>query len=202
MYVKNALSLSAIVLFLTFQTPYSAGSEQETASNSTATSDNQKGAFKNASAADIAWRDKYLPLAIEWAQQLLNSNSEKGRALTASEIEAAKRVGVLYPENVRIIRLDRIPLPEKGQLAEVMIPFGITPENVRGLTIDNLIFIDTDLSAMRDGFPTIVQHELVHVAQYEQMGIKAFLSDYFLALRVMGPIGIPLEIEAYKKQSI
>ena len=46
MHIKNALPLSLIVLFLTFQTNCLAASQQEIASGDTVASDNQVDEFK------------------------------------------------------------------------------------------------------------------------------------------------------------
>lgn len=73
-----------------------------------------------------------------------------------------------------------------------------------GVTVGRTIyFMDSE------AHPTLLRHELVHVAQYEQYGVVGFLIRYlfhYLKGRVQGLShwdayrAIPFEIEAYEKE--
>jgi len=154
----------------------------------------------SASAEDIAWRDQYKPHAVNWARDMIAASADNGRPLTKEETATARKVGVSHPDTVRVIMVDRIPLPETGPFAEAIKPFGLIPENVSGLTVGPIIFVDRS-GELPFPFTTVLQHELVHVAQYEKLGLDGLYSEYLLALRVVGPRAIPLELEAYEKQS-
>ena len=156
--------------------------------------------FDSASAEDMAWRNQYKPHAVKWARDMITVYAGDGRPLTEEETATARKVGVSHPETVRVVMIDRIPLPEAGPFAEAINPFGVISENVSGLTVGPIIFIDGS-GKLPFPFATILQHELVHVAQYEKLGLDKLYSEYLLALRVVGPRAIPLELEAYEKQS-
>lgn len=149
----------------------------------------------SASDDDIRWRDEHLPHALEWIAQTIQTYAGKGRALMPREVEIARKVGVAQPDLVRVHFVDRIPLPEQGKIAEALNSFGFDADRIRGMTMEYTIFINAELT------DTLLQHELVHVAQYEHFGRKGFFSEYLLALKVLGPRGVPFEIEAYTKQS-
>jgi len=134
-----------------------------------------------------------LPLACEWAEVQERHILEKGVALTKDQIEDAKRVGVSYPEKVRLLKVYQIPLPEHPDLrAAVKITQLISPKSI-GLTLRYGIFIRSDLWGDR---PLIV-HELVHTLQYEKLGgFLPFLQKYLEEYLTVGYSDAPMEQEA------
>ena len=53
-----------------------------------------------------------LPLASEWAEAKEKVVLKHGDPLSISQIEDAKRVGVIHPERVRIFKVPQIPFPK------------------------------------------------------------------------------------------
>ena len=60
-------------------------------------------------------RDQFaliLPLASEWAEAKEKVVLKNGDPLSNSQIEDAKRVGVIHPGRVRIFKVPQIPFPK------------------------------------------------------------------------------------------
>ena len=52
---------------------------------------------------------------------------------------------------------------------------------------------------IRAGREYILPHELIHVRQFEEMGVESFMKRYMLELEVMGSRSAPLEVQAYNE---
>jgi hypothetical protein len=136
-----------------------------------------------------------LPLASEWAEAKEQVVLKNGDPLSKSQMEDAKRVGVIHPERVRIFKVPQIPFPKHPVLKSATEATQlITPATV-GLTLRYGIFIHSDFSDDR----CLIVHELVHTSQYEKLGcILPFLRKYLLELIKVGYPEAPLEQEAIK----
>ncbi len=100
-----------------------------------------------------------------WVEQQEHIILKSGVALTDEQQADAKRIGVTYPERVRLLRVQAIPSP----------PIPNAPKDVRGLAARYGIFIRANCWGKR----RIVVHELVHTMQYERLGgIRQFLDPY------------------------
>jgi hypothetical protein len=53
-----------------------------------------------------------LPIASEWTEAKERGVLKHGVPLSNSQIEDAKRVGVIHPERVRIFKVPQIPIPK------------------------------------------------------------------------------------------
>jgi len=136
-----------------------------------------------------------LPLASEWAEAKEKVVLKNGDPLSNSQIEDARRVGVIHPEKVRIFKVPQIPFPKHPVLkAATEATQLITPSTV-GLTLRYGIFIHSDFSDDR----CLMVHELVHTSQYEKLGgILPFLRKYLLELIKIGYPEAPMEQEAIR----
>ncbi len=76
---------------------------------------------------------------------------------------------------------------------------------ISAMTLPNRIFIDPAVMASRSGPGSLLVHELIHVRQWEELGVIRFLWRYlstYLAGRLRGQghraayLAIPLEVEA------
>jgi len=136
-----------------------------------------------------------LPLATEWTEAKEKVALKHGIPLSKSQFEDAKRVGVIYPEKVRIFKVPQIPMPKHPVLrAAVEATQLITPSTV-GLTLRYGIFIHSNFSDDR----SLIVHELVHTSQYEKLGgFLPFLRKYLLQLINIGYPEAPMEQEAIK----
>ena len=136
-----------------------------------------------------------LPLAAEWAEAKEQVVLKNGVPLSDSQMDDARRVGVIHPEKLRIFEVPQIPLPKhpvlKAAAEETQL---ITPSTV-GLTVRYGIFIHSDFSDDR----YLMVHELVHTSQYEKLGgFLPFFRKYLLQLINIGYPEAPMEQEAIK----
>jgi hypothetical protein len=136
-----------------------------------------------------------LPLACEWAEAKEKVVLEYGALLSGSQIEDAKRVGVVHPEKIKIYTVPQIPMPKhpilKAAAEETQL---ITPDTA-GLTLRYGIFIHSGFSDNRG----LIVHELVHTSQYEKLGgFLPFLRKYLMECITIGYPEAPMEQEAIR----
>jgi len=136
--------------------------------------------------------EKLLPLACQWAEEQERVILQRGVMLTGS-LAQARDVGVAHPEQVRLLRVDAIPIPEHPELAVAAVATGLISATTAGLTLRYGIFIRSDCW----GQGRLVKHELVHTSQYERLGgFKPFLKAYLGECLTIGYPNGPLEMEA------
>ena len=137
--------------------------------------------------------DGLISLAAQWAQSQEAVILQKGIPLTEQEISDAKLVGVAHPEKIRLLKVDKIPVPDNPVLRQAAETTGFICPATAGLTVRYGIFIHTDYWGDRD----IIAHELVHASQYERLGgFREFLEKYLLECIELGYPDNPLEQEA------
>lgn len=116
-----------------------------------------------------------LPLACAWAVGQERAILRSGVALSESQLADAREVGVAKPERVRLLRVAQIPVPTAPALAAAARATNLINPLTHGLTFRYGIFIRSDCWNQR---PLLI-HELVHTAQYEQLGgFEGFLRPY------------------------
>ena len=136
-----------------------------------------------------------LPLASEWAEAKEKVALKNGVPLSTSQMEDAKRVGVTYPEKVRIFKVPQIPLPKHPVLKAAAEETQLITQTTVGLTVRYGIFIHSDFSDDR----YLIVHELVHTSQYEKLGgFLPFFRKFLLQLINIGYPDAPMEQEAIK----
>ena len=134
-----------------------------------------------------------LPLACAWAEEQEGHILREGVPLSAGQIVDAKRIGLAYPERVRLRVVDEIPLPENPALRAAAEATALISPLTAGLTLRYGIFIQSDYWCHR----RLVVHELAHVAQYERLGgFRPFLQQYLFECLTIGYPEAPLEQEA------
>lgn len=140
-----------------------------------------------------------LPLACAWAAEQERAILRSGTALTDSQLEDARRVGVAEPERIRLLRVNEIPTPTHPALATAASATGLISPLTAGLTLRYGVFIRADCWGQR----SLVAHECVHTMQYERLGgFEGFLRPYLL--ECITPPGYPygpLEQEAKRLQN-
>lgn len=118
-----------------------------------------------------------LPFAVEFAEQHETLVLRRGEPLSEARLADAKQAGVQYPEKIRIMAVDELPLPKLEEALYIAKRMGLFQSNSAALTLRYGIYLRKEFWVDR---LTLV-HELVHVAQYERMGgIKPFLEAYLL----------------------
>src|SRR4029077_803261 len=107
-----------------------------------------------------------LPLAVRWVSQQEQKILGAGVALDESQVTDARLMGVVYPERVRLLRVDQVPLPANRLLRWVAKRRRLISSDTAGMALRYGIFIWSDCWQMR----RLIAHECVHTAQYERLG--------------------------------
>jgi len=133
-----------------------------------------------------------LPAAIAWVEQQENEIITQGKPLSESEHRIARNVGVTYPERIRILFVERLPLPDDLQLRQIALNAGLLGPNMIGLTLGHGIYICSRHNSTR-----LLSHECRHVYQYEQAGsIAAYIPKYLREIAEFGYANAPYEKDA------
>ncbi len=115
-----------------------------------------------------------LPVVWRWARWHANVIAQSGSPLDANGLAAARRAGVKHPERVRTLVVKCVP---------PCVPFGLRALAARccrgatataGMALGYGIYLRADQVGRCD----LLLHELVHTAQYERLGFRAFLKIY------------------------
>jgi hypothetical protein len=135
---------------------------------------------------------RLLPRAVAWAEAVTADVATRGTALNARRLADARAVGVLRPENIRVLMVDRLPLPADPELRTAAVQTGLLGPTMAGLTPGYAILICHGHMSRR-----LLCHECRHVAQYEQAGsIASFLPAYLSSIVQFGYWSCPFEQDA------
>ena len=138
-----------------------------------------------------------LPFACTWAQRQELSILKMGFPLSPGQMTLAKRLGILYPERIRLRAVSQVP-PLNWLLRRVGEKLGVVSGQTIGMALRYGIFIREE----HWGDQRLLVHELAHVTQYERLrGFRGFLKQYLEECINPGyPLG-NLEQEAKKAES-
>lgn len=140
-----------------------------------------------------------LPLACPWAESQEAIILKNGIALTDSLINDALKIGIAYPDRIRILYVPQILLPNHPVLYNACVETGLINPSTIGLTLRYGIFIQSNYVNDRK----LICHELGHVAQYERLGgFHPFLQQYLNEVLKFGYPNNPMELEAVEKSKI
>jgi len=122
--------------------------------------------------------EELLPLAYEWAKETEEFVLARGAPLGPRHMADARSAGVKDCSKIRVLVVDRIPLPDKKELAEAARRSGIITHDTRCVGFGHAVIIRADSWADRE----LLLHNLVHVAQCERSGgleqwVRQYLSD-------------------------
>ncbi len=140
--------------------------------------------------------DRLFPRVLAWYEAVEAGLLPGGRPLTAQEIEVARKVGVQDPSKVRVVVLEKFPMPADPELLVEAERYGLSSHFEGGRTNGYVIMLKPWLAEDK----TVLAHELVHVGQHDRMGRAAFLRRYLIEMEVLGYARSPMELEAYAKQ--
>ena len=119
--------------------------------------------------------ERLAPLAYQWAKKQEAYILKHGIPLAPGQIADARRGGVQDPARIRMLVVDRIPLPDEAELAEAAQRAQIITDASRGVAIGYGIIIRADSWQNRE----LLLHQLVHVAQCERSGgLEPFVAEY------------------------
>lgn len=147
--------------------------------------------FLRAAAARLA-AAILMPLVHRWILRHERKIRRKGRPLTRAERAGARDIGLTDSGRVRILVVDRIPLPA-GWLRRRIARFSpVVLADPVALTAGHGIYLCRSRQEQR----VVLRHELAHVRQYERLGQRAFLRRYIRDCLLEGYHDSPLEREA------
>jgi hypothetical protein len=119
-----------------------------------------------------------LPLAYEWAKKQEEVVLARGNPLGARHAADARLAGVKASDRVRVLVVDRIPVPDDPVLAEAARRIGIITKDTRCVGFGHALIIRADAWNDRE----LILHNLVHIAQCERTGgleqwVRSYLTD-------------------------
>lgn len=133
-----------------------------------------------------------LPLATWWVGRQERRILKEGVEMTLEEKKWAGSVGVTDVDRVRLLYVREVPMPG-SPIINFLADLFKSPVTPIGLAARYGIYLSND--SKND--PSLLVHELVHVAQYERLGgIKPFLSQYLHECMKDGYWNAELEHEA------
>lgn len=94
--------------------------------------------------------DEIMPLACHWVQMREKEILDKGIPLTEDLIKSAKNLGVNHPDKVRIMLVNKIPMPDDPLLQAACRETGLISDNTAGLTLCYGIYVRKDYQADRN----------------------------------------------------
>ncbi len=122
--------------------------------------------------------ENLLPLAYHWVKAQEEFVLARGNPLGPRHAHDANLVGVQDCARVRVLVVDRIPLPENPELAKASKRMGIITEDTRCVGFGHALIIRVDAWNDRE----LILHNLIHIAQCERCGglaewVRQYLRD-------------------------
>src|SRR3984893_4712578 len=122
--------------------------------------------------------ESLLPLAYQWAKAQEDYVLSRGAPLSARHMADARLAGVQDCARVRVLVVERIPMPDDPALAEAARYTGIINLDTRCVGFGHALIIRADSWGDRE----LVLHNLVHIAQCERSGgleqwVRQYLGD-------------------------
>lgn len=154
--------------------------------------------YANPPHALIEHIDQILPAAEQFALKNESEALESGKPLTEEQLFMASQIGLKDPKSVRVYYVDELPFPDDPELVSLAKKFGYSSPYMDAYTYGYGIWIKR--SSIRDR--ELLAHELIHVRQAEQMGVREQIKQYLMQLYIYGYQNAPLELEAYREATI
>lgn len=116
-------------------------------------------------------------LACQWAQAQEEFILERGTPLDPRAWSDAAAVGVRDIRRIRLLVVDRIPMPEMKELAEAAKRIQVITPSSRAVTMGHGVMVRADCWADRE----LIVHQFVHIMQCERCGgFGSYLQQYLL----------------------
>jgi len=110
--------------------------------------------------------EQLAPLAYQWVKAQEEFVLAHGAPLSPRHLADAHLAGVRDGERIRVLILDRIPMPKSGELAEAARRTNIISEDTRCVAFGHAIMVRAEAWGDRE----LLLHNLVHIAQCERSG--------------------------------
>src|ERR1700730_6942788 len=108
--------------------------------------------------------ESLLPLAYQWAKAQEDYVLARGTPLSARHMADARVAGVRDCARVRVLVVERIPMPDDPALAEAARYTGIIPHDTRCVGFGHALLFRADSWGDRE----LVLDKLVHISQCER----------------------------------
>ena len=119
--------------------------------------------------------DRLVPVACEWVRAQEQLILSRGFPLDGRYAADADRIGIRDVDRVRILVVDRVPLPDDESLAAAARQTQIITAASRAVALGHGIIIRADAWNDRE----LMLHQLVHIAQCERSGgLEPFVQEY------------------------
>jgi hypothetical protein len=124
--------------------------------------------------------ERLAPLACQWAKSQEAYILKHGAPLARDQVADARRAGVEDTARIRVLVVDRIPMPDDKELADAARRAQIITDASKAVAIGHGIIVRADSWKNRE----LLLHQLVHVAQCERSGgLESFVNEYLLDRR-------------------
>jgi hypothetical protein len=124
--------------------------------------------------------ERLAPLACHWAKSQEAYILKHGVPLTSDQLADARHAGVENTARVRVLLVDRIPMPDDKELADAARRAQIITDSSKAVAIGHGIIVRADSWQSRE----LLLHQLVHIAQCERSGgLEPFVSEYLMDRR-------------------
>jgi hypothetical protein len=133
------------------------------------------------------------PHVVCWIAGLERQIIAQGQPLLPVDLANAKAIGIRHPDEVRVLLVSEIPRPAHARIRELAEDVNLLSDDTAGLTAGYGILLRKGGVADR----RLIAHELVHVAQYETLGIEGFLREYIRQIARDGYKGAEFETAAH-----
>lgn len=138
-----------------------------------------------------------LPMVVSYVRHHEAIILQNGEPLTPGQQIDAHKIGIKNIQQVRVMKVDRMPWPEQKVLQQFAKWAGLMVGNASGVTFGHGIYIRKNYWGIR----SLLVHELTHTMQYERLGgIRPFLKQYLTECLVKGYYNSPLEREAVEME--
>jgi len=133
-----------------------------------------------------------LPMAISWLLAIEADALEHGHSLSELQLKDAQDVGVVSPEKIRILYVDKITDPNHPDLYAAANEIGLLNDRTIGRTVRYGIQIVQGQESRR-----LLRHEFRHVQQFEAAdSFESFVYNYIQSVFTDGYNNSQYEIDA------
>lgn len=135
---------------------------------------------------------KHLPETWAWALSQERAILDHGVPLTTRQARDAVLAGVAYPENVRLLWVHQVSIPDLPLIQALAEALVLDSSLSPSFAVRHGVFICGDYWGQR--WPMVLA--LAHTAQCERLGMRAYLECYLYECLFVGYPSAPMERDA------
>ncbi len=137
-----------------------------------------------------------LPLVREWVDDTVAHYQKEARTVNSYSFHNfSQYFSEKTLSSAKIVEMDKVPVPPLSSLGiSELADFEKDPKEYDGITLLDTCFLKKEAAER----PELHFHELVHIVQWQILGIDTFLMVYGICLLKFGYWNSPLEVMARK----